>query len=131
MIDLIELTESQYVELNYTTGYIWFAYHPCNHLIFTKFIKTKSADVTAECLKELFTYLENDKIQLRDISYVTSDEGTEFLGAFSELLAEEKIKYRRVNSEKQDHLMLAPLNSMCRYVRNNLVKRFIEVDQQS
>ena len=62
MIDLIELTESQYVELNYTTGYIFFAYCTSNHLIFTKFIKTKSADVTAECLKELFTYLENDKI---------------------------------------------------------------------
>lgn len=45
------------------------------------------------------------------------DEGTEFKGEFTELLQEEKIKIRRVNPNKDDHKILAALNSMCRYVR--------------
>jgi hypothetical protein len=46
------------------------------------------------------------------------DEGTEFLGTFAERLHEEKIEIRRVNPEKQDHKILAPLNGMCKYIRD-------------
>jgi len=46
MIDLIELNNNPYIEINYTTGYIFLAYCPANHLIFTKFTKTKDTEST-------------------------------------------------------------------------------------
>lgn len=68
-------------------------------------------------LKELFEYLENDKIEVKLFESVVMDEGKEFMGKFEELLNEEHIKIRRVNPNKDDHKILAPLNSMCRFVR--------------
>ena len=46
------------------------------------------------------------------------DEGTEFKSEFTKLLNEEHIKIRRVNTNKADHKILAPLNGMCKYVRD-------------
>ena len=46
------------------------------------------------------------------------DEGTEFKADFTELLEEESIKIRRVNTNKNDHKILAPLNAMCKFVRD-------------
>lgn len=57
------------------------------------------------------------------------DLGNEFLGEFQQLLEEENIKIRRVNPEKQDHNMLAPLNAMCRFVRNSFLKEMLFYDK--
>ena len=46
MIDLIELNNNPYIEINYTNGYIFLAYNPSNHIIFTRFTKTKDVEST-------------------------------------------------------------------------------------
>jgi hypothetical protein len=60
MVDLIELNDSPYIEVNYTTGYIFFAYCPANHLIFTRFTKTKDSESTSNILNEMLTYLNKN-----------------------------------------------------------------------
>jgi hypothetical protein len=45
-IDLIELNDNPYIEINYTNGYIFLAYNPSNHIIFTRFTKTKDTEAT-------------------------------------------------------------------------------------
>ena len=62
---------------------------------------------------------------------MVSDEGTEFLGTFAERLKDEKITVRRVNPEKQDHKILAPLNGICKYIRYQIFKRLIQIDKDS
>jgi hypothetical protein len=54
----------------------------------------------------------------QEFDSVIIDDGNEFRGEFTEILEEEKIKIRRINPNKDDHKILAPLNSMCRYVRS-------------
>jgi hypothetical protein len=54
----------------------------------------------------------------QEFDSVIMDDGNEFRGEFTEILEEEKIKIRRINPNKDDHKILAPLNSMCRYVRS-------------
>jgi hypothetical protein len=115
MVDLIELNDSPYIEISYTTGFIFFAYCPANHLIFVRFTKTKDAESTTYLLNEMLKYLEKNN---QPIYSVTMDEGKEFLGLFTERLEEDKITIRRVNPEKQDHKILAPLNGMCKYIRD-------------
>jgi len=46
MIDLIELNNNPYIEINYTNGYIFLGYNPSNHIIFTRFTKTKDVEST-------------------------------------------------------------------------------------
>ena len=65
----------------------------------------------------------------QDLDSVIMDEGTEFKGEFTTILEEEKIKIRRVNPNKDDHKILAPLNSMCRFVRSQIIKKIIEMDK--
>jgi hypothetical protein len=60
MIDLIELNDSPYIEVNYTTGYIFFAYCPANHLIFIRFTKTKDSESTSNILDEMLKYLNKN-----------------------------------------------------------------------
>lgn len=54
MVDLIELNESPYVEINYQEGYIFIGYNPSNHLLFLKFTTSKSSETMTDILKELF-----------------------------------------------------------------------------
>ena len=60
MIDLIELNDSPYVKINYQTRYIFFAYNPSNHIIFTKFTKTKDTESTTKILDEFLNYLDKN-----------------------------------------------------------------------
>ena len=71
-------------------------------------------------LKEFIDYLDDNKTKIENTQFdnIIMDEGTEFKNQFTELLDEEKIKIRRVNPNKEDHKILAPLNGMCRFVRN-------------
>lgn len=71
-------------------------------------------------LKEFIDYLDENKNKFEIIQFdnITLDEGTEFKAEFTELLEEEKIKIRRINPNKNDYKMLAPLNVMCKFVRN-------------
>ena len=66
----------------------------------------------------------------QEFDSVVMDEGTEFKGQFTEILEEEKIKIRRVNPNKDDHKILAPLNGMCRFIRSQIIKRIIEIDKK-
>jgi transposase-like protein len=83
MIDLIELNETPYIEINFTTGYIFLAYNPSNHIIFVKFTKTKDTESTTIILDEMLNYLDKNN---QEIFYATMDEGGEFLGSFAERL---------------------------------------------
>ena len=131
MCDLVELNETQYVEMNFQTGYIFLCYNPANHLIFLRFSKTKQAEVMTNFLKEFIDYLDENKntIEVTLFDNIVMDEGNEFKNEFTELLQEEKISIRRINPNKNDHKILAPLNAMCRFVRNQLIKKFIELDK--
>jgi hypothetical protein len=60
MIDLIELNDSPFIEINYTNGYIFLAYNPSNHIIFTKFTKTKDSESTTFILDEFLKYLDKN-----------------------------------------------------------------------
>jgi hypothetical protein len=60
MIDLIELNDSPYVEINYQNGYIFLGYCPANHIIFTRFTKTKDAESTTIILDEFLKYLDKN-----------------------------------------------------------------------
>jgi hypothetical protein len=60
MIDLIELNDNPYIEINFTTGYIFFAYCPANHIIFTRFTKTKDTESTTDILDEMLKYLDKN-----------------------------------------------------------------------
>ena len=84
MLDLIELNDSKYVELNFTQGYIFFAYQPCNHLIFTKFMTAKTCENTVSALEDMFKYLDDqdNKVEINYINRATFDEGSEFKGEF-------------------------------------------------
>ena len=85
-----------------------------------------------EYLKEMIAYLDKNKNRIENVQFteVVMDEGTEFKGEFTELLDEEKIKIRRVDPHKEDHRQLAPLNAMCKFVRDQIFKRFIAMDKQ-
>jgi hypothetical protein len=76
----------------------------------------------------MLKYLEKNN---QPIYSITMDEGKEFLGLFTERLEEDKITIRRVNPEKQDHKILAPLNGMCKYIRDQIFKRLIQKDKES
>ena len=58
------------------------------------------------------------------------DEGNEFKGRFTEILEEEKIKIRRVNPNKDDHKIMGPLNGMCRFIRNQIMKSIVDMDKK-
>ena len=132
MIDLVEINESKYIEVNFQTGYVFIAYNPSNHLLFLRFSKTKQSEVMTEYLKEMIQYLDKNKNRIENVQFteVVMDEGTEFKGEFTELLDEEQIKIRRVDPHKEDHRQLAPLNAMCKFVRDQIFKRFIAMDKQ-
>lgn len=54
----------------------------------------------------------------QNLNCIVSDEGGEFKGEFDLRCKEEEIKHRVIIADKQtDHNALAPLNSMCRYIR--------------
>jgi len=53
MVDLIEINESKYIEVNFQTGYVFIAYNPSNHLLFLRFSKTKESEVMTQYLKEM------------------------------------------------------------------------------
>jgi hypothetical protein len=59
MIDLIELNNSPYIEINYTNGYIFLAYNPSNHLIFVRFTKIHAQFMFKISAKRNFTFLKN------------------------------------------------------------------------
>ena len=82
MVDLIELKESEYIEVNHSQGYIFIAYQPANHLLFTKFMSDKKSESTKLAVQDLFDYLENDKIEISYFSYAVMDEGNEFKNEF-------------------------------------------------
>ena len=58
MVDLIELRESEYTEVNYTQGYIFIAYQPANHLIYLHFSKDKNTSSTKFAAQEMINYLD-------------------------------------------------------------------------
>lgn len=62
MVDLMELNESPYLEINYTEGYIFIGYNPSNHLLYLQFTTSKSSETMSDILKKLFNYIEDDKI---------------------------------------------------------------------
>eukprot|EP00703_Trepomonas_sp_PC1_P006981 JAP89625.1 Hypothetical protein TPC1_30880 [Trepomonas sp. PC1] len=125
-IDLIELHESNYIEMHYQTGYVFFAYQPANHFMYLSFTKTKDTLKTSEILQDMMKYL--DKYD-QEFDSVIMDDGNEFRGEFTEILEEEKIKIRRINPNKDDHKILAPLNSMCRYVRSQILQKIVDMDK--
>ena len=82
-IDLIELHESNYVEMSFQQGYVFIAYQPANHFMYLQFLKTKEVESTYTALQELFKYLEKYD---QEIESVIIDEGNEFKGQFTELI---------------------------------------------
>ncbi len=82
---------------------------------------------------QFIDYLDENKntIEVTLFDNIVMDEGNEFKNEFTELLQEEKISIRRINPNKNDYKILAPLNAMCRFVRNQLIKKFIELDKQN
>jgi hypothetical protein len=60
MIDLIELNDNPFIEINYQNGYIFLAYCPANHIIFTRFTKTKDVESTTIILDEFLKYLDKN-----------------------------------------------------------------------
>lgn len=46
-------------------------------------------------------------------------------------MEEEGVKIRRVNPEKQDHKILAPLNGMCKFIRSQVMKEIVMFDKKS
>jgi hypothetical protein len=60
MIDLVELNNSPYIEIDYTNGYIFLGYNPSNHIIFARFTKTKDTESTTFILDEFLKYLEKN-----------------------------------------------------------------------
>ena len=64
MLDLIELHDSPYTEINFQTGFIFFGYQPANHLIYVQFIKSKDAESTQLAAQEMNEYLESQESKI-------------------------------------------------------------------
>lgn len=94
--------------------------------------ENKSVAETSKALNSFLKYLftHKDQIKLPKISKVIADKGNEFRGNFMKILEDENIKIRVIDPDKLNHNSLAPLNSMCRYVRQQIDKMLIQISKE-
>ncbi|CAL6054128.1 Conserved_hypothetical protein [Hexamita inflata] len=117
-IDLLEFRENKYMKEKVSNSFISIFYNPATHLLHLKQIQNKTPDQIVIHLKELKEYIKSNNLD-HDIDQLVSDEGKEYQGQFKEYLVKHKINHRvALYTDSQ----LAPINSMCRYIRNRLFR---------
>ncbi|CAL6106705.1 Conserved_hypothetical protein [Hexamita inflata] len=117
-IDLLEFRENKYMKEKVSNSFISIFYNPATHLLHLKQIQNKTPDQIVIHLKLLKEYIKTNNLD-HDVTQLVSDEGNEYKGQFQEYITKHKIKHRvALYTDSQ----LAPINSMCRYIRNRLFR---------
>ncbi|CAL6029102.1 Conserved_hypothetical protein [Hexamita inflata] len=122
--DLLELRDSKFMKEKIRSQFVSIFYNPACHILHLKLLPNKTPAQTLEHIKVLQKYL--DELDLEpDILTVTSDFGGEYKGAFDEYLVERDIVHKVVLF---DDFQLAPINSICKYVRGRIQRAIQELD---
>ncbi|CAL6079228.1 Conserved_hypothetical protein [Hexamita inflata] len=120
--DILELHESKYMKEKVKDCYINIFYNPANHLLFLTQLENKTAQQTLHSLLSLQQYIQKKDLEV-DILTIVTDQGKEYYSSYDDYLKEHNITHRTVLF---DDLQLAPINSMCRYIRQQLQQRIQE-----
>ncbi|CAL6040444.1 Conserved_hypothetical protein [Hexamita inflata] len=121
--DLLDIRESKYMKEKVDTQFVSIFYNPACHMLHLKLLPNKTPAQTLEHIKILQKYLVELDLE-PDIVTLTSDFGGEYKGIFDEYLVEHDIAHRVVLF---DDLQLAPINSICRYLRFRIQRAIQEL----
>ncbi|CAL6096762.1 Conserved_hypothetical protein [Hexamita inflata] len=115
--DLLEFRESKYMREKVQDCYISIFYCPANHVLYLYQLENKTAEQTLKSLLEFQKYIKPLEV---DLQKLVTDQGKEYYSVFEDYLKQHDIHHRIV---LHDDLQLAPINSMCRYIRQQLQQR--------
>ncbi|CAL6026125.1 Conserved_hypothetical protein [Hexamita inflata] len=122
--DLLELRDSKFMKEKIRSQFVSIFYNPASHMLHLKLLSNKTPAQTLEHIKDVQKYL--DELDLEpDILTVTSDFGNEYKGVFENYLVEHDIVHKVVLF---DDFQLAPINSICKYVRGRIQRAIQELD---
>ncbi|CAL6058708.1 Conserved_hypothetical protein [Hexamita inflata] len=122
--DLLELRDSKFMKEKIRSQFVSIFYNPASHMLHLKLLPNKTPVQTLEHIKDVQKYL--DELDLEpDILTVTSDFGNEYKGVFENYLVEHDIVHKVVLF---DDFQLAPINSICKYVRGRIQRAIQELD---
>ncbi|CAL6030314.1 Conserved_hypothetical protein [Hexamita inflata] len=128
--DILFLNDSKHI-LETIDGpkYILVNYNPANHRLYIELLPDKSSESTVNAFKNFQQYITKFPDQQLDI--VVSDSGSEFKLEYKQYLEQQNIEHRMINPNMKDNLILAPINSYCRYIRSWIQQKLLNKENQN
>jgi len=127
--DTLELNDSSYIPQVIGSNHVLMFYNSANHRLYMELAESKSPETTVEIFNRFHHYVETEMAD-QFVDIIITDMGSEFAGAFSKRLLELEIGHHVMNTSINDNLQLAPLNSMCRYIRTRIHQAVSKLPEQ-
>ncbi|CAL6056811.1 Conserved_hypothetical protein [Hexamita inflata] len=129
-VDLLYLNDSKHIfERVNGPKFISVHYNSSNHRLYLELLPDKTSESVLQTFKNFQQYVQ-DKFPDQQIEKLVFDDGSEYHSCYKDYLKEQGIQYRVVNPNIKDNLVLAPINSYCRYIRSWIQQKLLQEQQE-